>query len=257
MQYRILGPVEARRDETEIPLDGAKQRTVLSALLIFDGKIISDKQLSEYLWGQHPPATRNAQIYTYVSRLRKALGPDVAIVRRSPGYLLRIDSSWFDLTEFERLARLGQTALTTGRYEDAARKLRTALSLWRGGALANVSEYMTDIEGPRLEEARLTALESRIEADLALGRHTSLLPELTRLVRRYPLQERFRAQLMTMFHRSDRQADALAVYAEGRRILADELGIDPGSRLREMHQAILTDDPRLSAPSRRRVAIGY
>ncbi|MFD0200203.1 MULTISPECIES: AfsR/SARP family transcriptional regulator [Saccharothrix] len=146
------------------------------------------------------------------------------------------------MKEFQEQAALGRSALAAGRYEDAARLLRAALRLWRGPALTGVSEHLAAAEAPRLEEARIAALESRIEADLALGRHAQLLPELTRLVRRHPLRERFRAQLMTTFSRCDRQADALVLYEEGRRMLADELGIDPGSLLREVRLAILTEN---------------
>ncbi|MFI9008441.1 BTAD domain-containing putative transcriptional regulator [Actinosynnema sp. NPDC053489] len=253
LEFRVLGPVEAHHDGQEVPLDGSKPRTVLTALLLADNGAVSDTQMSDFLWGDHPPATFNAQIYTYVSRLRKTLRGEVGITRRSRGYELRLGECAFDLREFEDQAAQGQTALAAGRYEEAARQLRAALRLWRGPALTGVSEHLADAEAPRLEEARIAALESRIEADLALGRHAQLLPELTRLVHQHPLQERFRAQLMTTFYRCDRQADALVLYEEGRRMLADELGIDPGSLLREVHLAILTADPVLASP--RRVAV--
>ncbi|MEU4805213.1 AfsR/SARP family transcriptional regulator [Actinosynnema sp. NPDC023587] len=253
LEFRILGPVEVHHDGAEVPLDGSKPRTVLTALLLADNGAVSDAQMSDFLWGQHPPATYNAQIYTYVSRLRKTLRREVGITRRSRGYELRPTSCSFDLREFEDQAAQGQAALAANRFEDAARLLRGALRLWRGPALTGVSEHLSDAEAPRLEEGRIAALESRIEADLALGRHASLLPELTRLVHQHPLQERFRAQLMTTFYRCDRQADALSLYEEGRRMLADELGIDPGSLLREVHLAILTADPLLQGP--RRIAV--
>jgi DNA-binding SARP family transcriptional activator len=256
MEFRILGPVEVRHNGQEVPLDGLKPRTVLAALLLAGNRLLSDNQLRDYLWGAFPPATLNAQIYTYVSRLRKTLGKDLKITRRSPGYLMRPGMCWFDLAEFEEEAQLGQAALAIGRYEEAAGRLRSALALWRGPALANVSEFLTEAEGPRLEEARISALAARIEADLALGRHVLVIPELTHLVRQYPLQERFRAQLMTTFYRCDRQADALALFEQSRRMLADELGIDPGPLLREVHQAILTEDPRLAAPGLRQLAVG-
>lgn len=245
MEYRILGPVEVRDGGAEVSLDGTKQRTVLAALLIAQGKFVSDAELSMLLWGANPPATLNAQIYNYVSRLRKTLGREVSITRRSPGYLMRIGTASFDLPQFERLAAAGQSALLAGRYEEAGRLLRAALVLWRGPALVNVSEYLIDAEGPRIEEARIAVVESLIEADLAAGRHAEVLPVLTRLVGQYPLRERFRAQLMTTLYRCDRQGEALALYERSRRMLADELGIEPGARLREVHQAILTADPTL------------
>lgn len=247
MEYRILGPVEVRHNGNELPLDGSKQRTVLAALLIAGKRMLSDAEITGYVWGGFPPTTVSAQIYTYVSRLRRVLGEHASITRRSPGYLLQIGSSRFDLAEFEEQALGGQAALLDGRYEESARLLRSALALWRGPALVNVSEYLTDAEGPQLEEARISALAGRVGADLALGRQVSLLPELTRLVRMYPLQERFRAQLMTVLYRCDRQADALVLYEQGRRMLADELGVDPGQLLRRVHYAILTGAPELWA----------
>jgi len=243
MEFRILGPIEVHHDGEEIPLDGSKQRTVLAALLIAGDRMLPDAELTRYLWGDSPPTTVNAQIYTYISRLRKILGRHLNITRRSPGYLLRIGSSGVDLATFERLASSGQSALQAGRYEESARLLREALALWRGPALVDACEHLTDAEGPQLEEARIAALAGRVDADLALGRHAQLLPELTRLVRLYPLQERFRAQLMTVLYRCDRQADALVLYEQGRRMLADELGIDPGILLRGVHHAILTGGP--------------
>lgn len=247
LEFRVLGPVEIRRDGVPLRLDGSKQRTVLTALLIAGNQVLPDARISEYLWGEHPPCTFNAQIYTYISCLRKILGGTVHITRRSPGYLFQPGTSWFDFAEFEELAARGRSALLAGRYEESSALLRSALQLWRGPAFADVSEYLLAIEGPRMEEAWLAATENRVEADLALGRHAELLPELTGLVRRYPLQERFRAQLMTTYYRCDRQADALVLYEEGRRILADELGVDPGDRLRDAHRSILAADAGLGA----------
>jgi DNA-binding SARP family transcriptional activator len=244
----ILGPVNARRDGRDIPLSGAKQRTVLAGLALARGHIVADSRLSDLLWGAYPPATSNAQIYTYVSRLRRAFRRDVEILRRFPGYVLYADSTVFDFIEFETTAAAGQKALDEGRYAQAETFLEDALGYWRGPALADVSQYLVDSEGPRLEEARIAVVESRIEANLAMGRHGRLLAELIHLVRQYPLRERFRAQLMTSLYRCDRQADALVLYDEGRRLLADQLGVYPGVLLREVHRAILTEDPRLRAP---------
>lgn len=189
MYFRILGPVEVLDDGVGIPLDGVKQRTVLGALLTTEHGFVSDTELSAFLWGMHPPATLNAQIYNYVSRLRKALGPTVTITRCAPGYLTRIDEgARFDLAEFEQLASRGHVALAEGRPGEARRHLQDALALWRGPALANVSEHLSSAEGPRLEEARISVLENLIEAELALGRHEHVRPELTRLVARNPLR---------------------------------------------------------------------
>ncbi len=253
MEYRILGPVEVRDGGADVPLDGAKQRTVLAALLIADGSLVSAARLSELLWGGRPPATLNAQIYNNISRLRKTLGTRASIIRRSPGYLLHLGAASFDLVEFENLAARGQSALLTGRFEEARHLLRAALQLWRGPALANVSEHLVGAEGPRLEETRISVLQNRVEADLATGRHAEVLPELTRLVGQYPLRERFRAQLMTTLYRCDRQAEALALYDQGRLMLANELGVEPGTLLREVHHAILTADPAMHRPLDRRL----
>jgi DNA-binding SARP family transcriptional activator len=158
---------------------------------------------------------------------------------------MRIDGARFDLQEFENLAARGRAAQLAGRFDEAGQLLRAGLALWRGPALADVSEHLAAAEGPAIEEARLSALESRIEADLLVGMQAQVLPELTRLVGQYPLRERFCAQLMTALYRCDRQAEALALYDRRRRTLADELGIEPGLLLRQVHRAILTADPVL------------
>jgi DNA-binding SARP family transcriptional activator len=243
MEFRILGPVEVWRDGQEIVLDGAKQRTVLAALLLARGCMLSDSQLCCLLWGENPPATFNAQLYTYASRLRRHLGDEVSIVRKRPGYFIRIGPGRLDSEEFDRLAAIGREALAGKRYEEAAVHLRQALALWRGPALANVTQPLADSDARRLEEARMAVLEKRVEADLALGRHRHLVAELTGLVAEHPLHERLRAQLMMALHRCDRQADALAVYQNGRRVLIDELGVYPGQVLTETYQAILLANP--------------
>ncbi|MFE0522502.1 BTAD domain-containing putative transcriptional regulator [Streptomyces sp. NPDC058954] len=248
MEYGILGPVRVRDGATEIVLDGAKQRTVLAALLLAEGSVVADTGLSWFLWGGRPPATLSAQLYNHVSRVRRALGPEAGIVRRAHGYEMRTGTAFVDLLEFRELAGRGKVALAEGKYREASDLLRGALVLWRGPALAGVSEHLAGAEGPPLEEARTTVLAGRIEADLALGRHPRLLPELTRLVSRHPLHERFRAQLMTALYRCDRQGEALAVYDRGRHLLARELGVEPGPLLRGVHRAILTADPRLYEP---------
>ncbi|WP_157641103.1 AfsR/SARP family transcriptional regulator [Longispora albida] len=259
MDFRILGPVEVWNNGEEIPLDGSKQRTVLAALLLAGGRMLSDSHLCALLWGENPPATFNAQLYTYVSRLRKYLGDGVNIVRRRPGYLIRIKPGELDSEEFDRLSRAGREALRLGRYAEAARQLGAALELWRGPALANVTEFLADTQSYRLEEARMVALECRIEADLALGRHVQLLSELTGLVAERPLHEGLRIQLMRALCDSDRQADALGVYQDGRRVLAEELGIDPGRALSEAYRAILSGGSTGLVPAQRRhevVALG-
>ncbi|MFD9904105.1 BTAD domain-containing putative transcriptional regulator [Streptomyces sp. NPDC059063] len=256
MEFRILGQVEVHHAGRQIPLRGAKQRTVLGALLLAEDLVVYDSQLGDFLWGQKPPATVNAQIYTYVSRLRKALGPHARIMRRSPGYLMQTGSCWFDLAEFTDRAHRGHEALQSGAYETAFSLLSSALSLWRGPALADVTCHLAEAVRPRLEELRITALTDQFEAELALGGHAALVPRLTQLVGQYPLQERFRAQLMTALYRCDRQAEALALYEQGRSMLAGSLGIDPGARLHQVMLAILNSDPKLLGPVRERLAAG-
>jgi DNA-binding SARP family transcriptional activator len=248
MEYGILGPVRVRDGATEMMLDGAKQRTVLAALLLAEGSVVADTGLSWFLWGDRPPATLTAQLYNHVSRVRRTLGPEACIARSAHGYHLHTGTALVDVLEFRELAGQGKAALAEGKYQEASDLLRDALARWRGPALTGVSEHLAAAEGPPLEEARTTALASRIEADLALGRHQRLLPELTRLVAHHPLHERFRAQLMTALYRCDRQGEALAVYDRGRHLLARELGVEPGLLLRGIHRAILTADPGLYAP---------
>ncbi|WP_405858839.1 NB-ARC domain-containing protein [Streptomyces sp. NBC_00090] len=239
MDLQLLGPVEATREGTRIALSGTKMHTLLAALLLARGRVVPDTRLSRLLWGAEPPATMSAQIYTYVSRLRKLLDPEVTLERRSPGYAIKTGDSRVDILEYERLDRLGRQALQENRHAESATLLRDALELWQGPMLVNVTEFLTEEEVPQWEEGRAATLENRMEADLALGRHQQIVAELTRLVADFPLRERMRAQLMTALYRCGRQADALHVYDEGRAVLADELGVDPGSGLKAAHQALL------------------
>ncbi|GHJ48868.1 hypothetical protein Cs7R123_62100 [Catellatospora sp. TT07R-123] len=204
--------------------------------------MVSDSHLCRLLWHEDPPATFNAQIYTYVSRLRKYLGDAVTISRQRPGYQLHVDPAQVDSENFARLARMGTDALRDGDFLAASRLLTQALSLWRGPALTNVTQELADEEAHRLDEARLVTLEARVEADLALGRHVDLLPELTGLVAKHPMHERFRSLLMDTLWRCDRRADALAVFHDGRRVLAEELGVSPGRMMTETYRAILVAD---------------
>lgn len=245
MEFRILGPVEIWDDTGPIELSASKVRTVLASLLLARGRVVSDSRLVALLWGEDPPATADAQIQTYVSRLRQRLGADVQVARQRPGYLLRMTPEQLDLVTFEQLAAKGHDALAAGRFTEASDTLKHASAIWRGPALGGVTDFLTELERPRLEEARLTVLEDRIEADLALGLHTTLVAELTGLVAGHPLRERPRAQLMLTLYRCGRQADALATYHDYRRLLVAELGIDPSPDLQDLHQAILAGDPSL------------
>lgn len=239
MEFRVLGPVEVRRDGHRVAFSGAKLHTVLAALLVAREEVISDERLCRLLWGWAPPATVSAQLYTYVSRLRKILGDEVLIDRRPPGYAMSIGNATLDLTEFERLALGGREALIAEDFEKAGELLRGALARWNGLPFANATEYLADTEAPRLTEARTVTLEHRIAADLALGRHEQITGELTGLVAEFPLRERIRCQLMTALCRSGRQADAIHLYHHGRAVLADELGVNPGEELQSTYRALL------------------
>jgi len=242
VEFRILGPVEIWLDGMPRSLDGSKQRTVLAALLLARGRILSDDRLSRMLWGDRPPTTADAQLHTHVSRLRKLLDSRARIRRHRPGYLIEVGSATIDHVEFERLSTAGRAALQTGSHREASTILTRALQLWRGPALANVTEHLSQIGLPGLEEARMVALEGRIEADLALGRGEALISELTDLVALYPLRERLRGLLMIALYRCHRQADALRVFHTGRVLLAEELGIDIGPALTCLYQEILSGE---------------
>ncbi|MFE4059633.1 BTAD domain-containing putative transcriptional regulator [Streptomyces sp. NPDC059096] len=231
-----------------MPLGGSKPKSILAALLLANGKTISNSEISEALWGVQPPTTVQAQIHTYVSRLRKAVGPEVTIVRRSTGYVLPIGPVKLDYAEFLRLSSLGQAALLDQRYEGASAYLSEALAQWRGSALGGVTSHLADTELPRLDESRITVFEQMAEADLGLGRHAELLTALTDLVEEFPVRERLRSLLMKALYRSGRQADALAVYYSARKVLAEDLGVYPSPSLNAVFQGILNGDPELDAP---------
>ncbi|MEU6484902.1 BTAD domain-containing putative transcriptional regulator [Streptomyces sp. NPDC046887] len=239
MDFRILGSVSAEREGRAVVLDGTKQRTVLAALLLARGQVMTDERLTALVWGWDPPATGKGQLYTYTSRLRTRVGPGIRLERSGPGYRLDIGDATLDWETFRRLSRAGDADLRAGRYADAQRRLAAALALWKGPALTGVTRQLAETEGHRLEEARLLAVEHHAEAALALGHHAEAVSGLTRHVALHPGRERLRGLLMTALYGCGRQTDALAVYEEGRRVLAEELGIRPGPALRTLHQEIL------------------
>ncbi|MER5252248.1 BTAD domain-containing putative transcriptional regulator [Streptomyces sp. NPDC002855] len=242
--YRLLGPVEAWRAGRRLALGGPKPRALLAALLLEPGRVVSVDALIDAIWGERPPDTARSLIQSYVSALRRALSAD-AIETRPPGYLIHTDATLVDRTEFDRLAVQGRQAAADGDHAAAARLLGDALSLWRGPALGGIGETLRAM-ADQLEEARQAALEERIAAELAqTGRERELVAELTALVATHPTRERLRGQLMLALYRLGRQADALAVYVEGRDVLAEELGIDPSPDLRRMYEAILRADEGL------------
>jgi YVTN family beta-propeller protein len=248
MEFRMLGPFDVIVGGESISLGGAKQRALLAILAIHANEIVSVDRLIDELWGARPPATAPNTLQTYVSRLRKILhgDPGVAIVSRSPGYVLRTELEQIDAHRFvQRIAE----AQAHDTADERSTLLSEALDLWRGTALVDFRfEPFAQNEIGRLEELRLGALESRIEADLACSRHAALVPELETLVADNPLRERLREYLMLALYRSGRQVEALEVYRSGRRRLVDELGIEPGPRLQELERAILAHDRAIDAP---------
>ena len=244
----MLGALAVRRDSEDLPLGGPKQRALLAILLLNANAAVSRDRLIDGIWGERPPPTAAHTLDNYISRLRKTLG-DGRVSRRAPGYVLQVMPDELDLDRFERLLALGREHLAGGDAGEAARDFRAALALWRGPALADLRfEPCAVAEADRLEELRLQALEYRIEADLALGAGSELVPELKALVREHPFRERPLGPLMLALYRAGRQAEALAAYQAGRRRLAEELGLEPGPALRELQRKILEHDPSLAPP---------
>ncbi|WP_200308805.1 AfsR/SARP family transcriptional regulator [Streptomyces adelaidensis] len=249
LEFRLLGPVEAWHGDRPLRLGGPKPRALLAVLLLRAGQVVPADVLVDVIWGDEPPDTARALVQTYVSALRRALPGEAAeaIETRPPGYVMRPGVGRVDLAEFEARTTDGRRAAADGDHEAAARLLREALELWHGPALGGVGEGLRG-EAGRLEEARQAALEERIAAELEGGGHEAeLVTELTALVGARPTRERLRGQLMLGLYRLGRQADALAVYAEGRAVLADELGLDPGPDLNRLYEAILRAEPALLA----------
>jgi predicted ATPase/DNA-binding SARP family transcriptional activator len=263
MEFRILGPLQALDQGRDVAPAGSKRRALLALLLLHVNETVPVERLIDELWGERPPATAARTVQAHVSRLRKALAasngtPDL-IVTREHGYQLALDPERLDSHRFERLVAEGSAELAGGDAQRAASKFESALALWRGAPLADLaSEPFARRESGRLEDLRMTAIEQLNEAKLALGRHTELVGQIEVLIGEHPYREGLRAQLMLALYRGDRQADALQAYQDARRTLVDELGIEPGERLRELERAILAQDPALalavvetSGPARR------
>jgi DNA-binding SARP family transcriptional activator len=247
MDFRVLGPLEVAGDEGTVALGGVKQRAVLAMLLLHANKVVSSDRLIDALWGASPPLTARKGIQVYVWRLRGALAGE-RLVTRSSGYVLYVEPEELDLARFEQLVAEARRAPA----ESAAAKLREALGLWRGPPLEDLAyEQFAQSEVARLEELRVAAVEQRVEADLALGRHAELVGELETLVSQHPTREHFRQQLMLALYRSDRQAEALEAYRRAWQELSEELGLEPSESLKQLEAAILRQDPELSLPTGR------
>jgi DNA-binding SARP family transcriptional activator len=252
VEYRVLGPLEASVDGRPARLGPPKQRATLALLLCQPNTVVPIARLIDALWAD-PPGSAANQVQGYVSRLRKALGKH-AIETRGAGYVLHVAGGALDLQLFEDLARDGSRALERGEAGEASAALGRALALWRGPALADLAdEPQLDTVSGRLEELRVLALERRVEADLALGRHDDVVAELERLVDDHPLRERPRGLLMTALYRSGRQAEALEAFRVARATLIEELGIEPSAWLVDLHGAILRHDPGLAPDSEARL----
>jgi class 3 adenylate cyclase len=246
MEYRVLGSLEVLDGSgRRVPLGGARQQTVLGSLLLRAGRTVPLERLVDELW-ETPPETAAKTVQVYVSRLRRLLSPG-AIESRSGGYALVLNSDLLDLTQFERLAEDGRTALSAADWERAAQLLREALALWRGPAFGGIDAEALRREAERLNESRLQVLEDRLEADLGRGRQREVVPELRALVAEHPFRERLCAQLMRALYTTGRQTEALEVYRKTRALLAEELGLEPGAELRDLERRILAHDPQLEA----------
>ena len=253
MEFGILGPLVVRSDAGAMVLGGARPRAVLAVLLLHPNESVSAERLAVALFGEDAAAGTVKTVRVHVSRLRRALGDPEVLTTTTDGYRLRVHPDELDAERFERLTGDGQEALRAGQPERAAAVLREALGLWRGPPLGELADVpFAAAEVARLEEQRLAALEARVEADLAVGRHAELIGELRQLTSTHPLRERLQGQLMLALYRGGRQADALQAYRRARELLVDGLGIEPGHELRGLEQSILRQDPRLDFAARER-----
>src|SRR6266542_2935676 len=256
IDFLLLGPLEARHRyrRHSLRLGRIHPRMLLAKLLLHPNQVVSTDELIDSVWGEEPPATVRQSLQNHVASLRKTIEsggaratPPRTLLTREPGYLLRIDLDQLDMHRFQRLTEQGRHALAEGDHGAASMLLHQALSLWRGPVLADVMAA-SGVAWPELvgvDELRMTALEARIEADLALGSHQELVAELEALVRQHPLREHLHGQLMLALYRCGRQAEALAAYRSAREILVDELGIEPSIGLQRLEQAILAQDAAL------------
>jgi DNA-binding SARP family transcriptional activator len=233
-----------------VPVPRGKQRAVLAALLLSAGRVVSLNDLGEVLWGDRPPPSARVAVQNHVMRLRRSLTDAGSRIRtQPPGYLIRAEADEVDVTRFGAHADAARAAARDRAWEIAAAQADAALALWRGEPLADVgSEVLASREGPRLAEMRLQTLETRIEADLHLGRHAEVITELRQLAAAHRLCERLHGLLMLALYRDGRRGEALAAYQQARVVLVEELGTEPGAGLSEVHRQILAGDPALMMP---------
>ncbi|MFB7589171.1 BTAD domain-containing putative transcriptional regulator [Streptomyces sp. NPDC056169] len=257
MDIKVLGSFEASENGVALLPTAGKPRQILALLALQAGQIVPVPTLMEELWDMEPPRSAQTTLQTYILQLRKRIeaalppeGPRRAkdvLATRYGGYLLDITPEEVDVHAFERLAAAGRRALDLGDRETGSRLLRQSLAVWRGRALVDVHHGLRlGVEVTRLEESHLCVVESRVEADLALGRHHALLSELAVLTARHPMHENLCAQYMTALYRSGQQWRALEAFTGLRGFLVEELGVEPSPRLQELQRAILSSDPRLT-----------
>ncbi|KAB1944615.1 tetratricopeptide repeat protein [Micromonospora sp. ALFpr18c] len=256
MRFGILGPLRVGGGESTVT--AGRDRTVLAMLLLRAGRLVPVEELVDAVWEEHPPATARAQLQTCVSRLRRrftelGLAPET-IITDPVGYGVRTAPSDLDAEVFARTLEAARTAVAAGGLAEAGERFRAALALWRGPALGGIPSRSVRRRAQMLDEQRLTALEECVDVELRLGRAAELIEELTDGVDQHPLRERLRGQLMLALSSVGRQADALSVYREGRRFYADELGIEPGVELQELHQRVLAGDLALAGRESQAVA---
>ena len=248
VEFCLLGPLIVRSGDGVLPIPHGKQRILLAVLLAHAGEVIPVDELAELLWEGRPPLSARVTLQNYVKRLRQALGPagQARLRTHRPGYLMEAGADEVDLLRFDARCGAGHAAARRGDWAGAAAQLRAALSLWRGQPFGGVpSGPLALAEGPRLEEMRIDALEARIDAEMHLGGHSEVITELRHLIAAQRLRERPRSLLMLALYRAGRPAEALAEYRDARRTLVQELGLEPGPRLRQLHQQILSADPGL------------
>jgi predicted ATPase/DNA-binding SARP family transcriptional activator len=245
LEFRTLGPLEVSLDERAVELGGYRQRALLAALLLRANEVVSTDRLIEDVWGESAPPSAPNMVQVYVSRLRKALGRDL-LVTRPPGYLMLVEEAQVDAIRFARMVARARDALADGEASAARGLLEEAMQLWRGAPLADFTyEPFAQSEVARLDELRMEAIELRVDADLALGRHAQLVGELEQAIAAHPFRERLRGQLMLALYRSGRQAEALDAYRAARGTLVEELGIEPSPALQVLERAILAQDAQL------------
>jgi len=248
MRFGLLGPVIVERDGAPVQINSVMSRTVLAALLMNAGTAVSVDQLAEALWSDVRPASAMASLHNHVMRLRRLLGDEGGgrIRAAAPGYLIHVEPGELDLDVFDGLCASGAVALRDRQWARAAQDLTGALVLWRGEPVSDVPGLSGYPGVQRLREARLQALEGRVEADLELGRHREMVDELLDLAARYPVREAFHGQLMLALYRAGRSAEALEAFQGLRRTLVDDLGVEPSAAIQLLHRRILSADPELA-----------